>query len=361
MMGYGITFVILLLAVVVERSLLRRRGLPGADWHEIAANLGSGHLIMWVGRSLEVAGYDLVFRNVGWEGLQRHLGPGIWVAGFLGWDLCFYCMHRMHHRIPLLWKVHEVHHQGRDFSLSLGIRNSWYSSLTSLPFMLPLAVAGVSTGVFLAVSAIHYGIQFYNHLNPALARSTPWLDRVIVTPTNHLAHHGSASYYRNCNFGSVLLLWDRCFGSYRPVLSDVPVACGVGGWRPTANPLWMNHGSWRGAGVPRKCCLAGWYVGSGALLLFCAVALHVAGYGGPWRPMMMCGLIGGTMLLGAASDGSNWAAAGWCLLATAMCAPLWDRPEWMALPALAALALHGLLGAGILLKLPRPNSHKSPG
>ena len=349
-MAYGITFIILMLAVVGERWQLRRRGLPGADWREIAANLDSGHLLMWLGRGVEVAGYDLVFRTAGWEGLQRHLGPGVWIVGFLGWDLCFYCMHRMHHRIPLLWKVHAVHHQGRDFSLSLGIRNSWYSSLTSLPFMLPLAVLGVNTGVFLAVSAVHYAVQFYNHLHPALVRPTPRLDRFMVTPTNHLAHHGAASYYRNCNFGSMLLLWDRAFGSYRQVRGgDAPVACGIDGWIPSANPLWLNHGSWRGRSAPGACCLPDWYIGSGALILFAAVALYVAGYGGPWRPLLGAGLAGGTMLLGAAADGSRGAAAGWCLLAITMSALLVYRPEWTATLTLGPMALHGLSGALLLM------------
>ena len=59
----------------------------------------------------------------------------------------------MHHKLGVLWAVHVVHHEGDHFSLSLGIRNSWYSSMTSIPFFIVLAVVGIPTEVFVAVGA----------------------------------------------------------------------------------------------------------------------------------------------------------------------------------------------------------------
>ncbi|MCL4038959.1 sterol desaturase family protein, partial [Escherichia coli] len=67
--------------------------------------------------------------------------------------------------------------------LSLGVRNSWYSSLTSIPFFMLLAMLGVPLQVFLAVSIIHYSWQFFNH--NALTPKLGWLEKVLITPSHH--------------------------------------------------------------------------------------------------------------------------------------------------------------------------------
>src|SRR5699024_3092268 len=114
--------------------------------------------------------------------------------------------------LPLLWAVHVVHHQGEHFNLSLGIRNSWYSSLSDLPFIIGLAVIGVPLPVFIIVSSMHYGIQFYNH--NGLMGEFDWLKRFIVTPSYHRIHHAMAPVYRNRNFAGTFVFWDRLFGTH---------------------------------------------------------------------------------------------------------------------------------------------------
>lgn len=332
----GAALGVMLVLVLLEQWLLWWRSGRSVDWRQLSANLGSGHLLMWWGRCVELGGYALVARQLGWQGLAPALGWAIWPLAWVGWDACFYWMHRLHHQIPLLWRVHAVHHQGSEFSLALGIRNSWYSSLTSLPFMLPLALAGVPAEVFLLVSSLHYGVQFYNHT--ALVGPN-WLDRWMVTPTNHRAHHGMAPYYRNCNFGSTLLLWDRCFGSYRRWRPALPADCGLAGWRPSYNPLWLNHGGWRpaaGAAArwPRMMLPDG-YIGLGALLLCAGAALYLGGAGGGAGPALALLLVLGALALGAAADGNPLGVYALQALSGAVLILLCCWPG----PAVAALAL----------------------
>jgi Fatty acid hydroxylase superfamily len=162
-----------------------------------------------------------------------------WVFAFIGWDFCFYWMHRMHHKLPIFWAVHVVHHQGEHFNLSLGIRNSWYSSLTSFLFVAILAVLGVPLEIFIAVSSFHYSVQFYNH--NALVGKSGWLDKIMVTPSNHRVHHGMDPIYVNKNFGGTLLIWDKLFGTYQAERDDVPLRYGVSGSVSSNNPLWANN------------------------------------------------------------------------------------------------------------------------
>ncbi|WP_268602262.1 sterol desaturase family protein, partial [Escherichia coli] len=86
-------------------------------------------------------------------------------------DFGFYWLHRLHHRFRLLWAVHVVHHQGEHFNLSLGVRNSWYSSLTSIPFFLLLALAGVPRPSVKSSTptSLQYARTCYDHMAGAVA------------------------------------------------------------------------------------------------------------------------------------------------------------------------------------------------
>jgi len=163
----------------------------------------------------------------------------IWVFSYLAWDLCFYWMHRLHHQYSILWAVHSIHHEGEHFNLSLGIRNSWYSSLSNFPFVVILAIIGMPLEVFITVSSINYFIQFYNH-NGFIKRSG-FLEKFMVTPSHHKVHHGSNDIYRNKNFGGTFIFWDQIFGTYQPELDAIPVNLGIAHHQRTEEIVGMNN------------------------------------------------------------------------------------------------------------------------
>ena len=175
--------------VVAELLFLRARRGHAVPWRDVVSNLGSGHILMWLLRGIEIAVYAWVLAHLslGWAQSWPSLsGYSSWSCP---WDLGFYWMHRMHHALPALWSVHVIHHEGEHFNLSLGIRNAWLSSLTTLPFTtIPLALIGIPLPVFVVVSTVHYTVQFYNH-NGIVGRSG-WLERFFVTPAHHRVHHG---------------------------------------------------------------------------------------------------------------------------------------------------------------------------
>ncbi|WP_241018209.1 sterol desaturase family protein [Paraburkholderia sp. Tr-20389] len=338
--------------LVVQRWRGRR-----APWRDLVLNLDSGHILMWLFRGVEISVYAWVVEhaNLHWA---DHWSPLLlWGSALLAWDLGFYWMHRLHHVLPALWSVHVVHHEGEHFNLSLGVRNAWLSSLTTLPFTsIPLALVGVPVPVFVAVSTLHYTVQFYNH-NSIVGRSG-WLERFFVTPSHHRVHHGQNREYRDRNYGGTFLIWDKLFGSFQRELPDVPVRYGVA--RPTAstNPFWANIVPllrYAGARVPgfrhdeRRKTRSDITIGTGGALLFCVAAyyIHRDGTWPAWgQPLFFMLIFALTLALGGMSDGRPWGLPCWLFLGCTgivILPLLFGLNDPIGLVALALLPLHGVM------------------
>src|SRR5471032_1520812 len=350
--------IVFMLAVVLgEACLLQYLRKEPVNWRDVMFNLNSGHVVLWLFRGLEIFCYGLVVTHFSLNWVSSWPAPLVWIFALLAWDFGFYWLHRLHHKFGPLWAVHVVHHQGEHFNLSLGVRNSWYSSLTNFPFIAILAVLGVPLEVFLVVSSLHYSVQFYNH--NALVNKSGILDKFLVTPSHHRVHHGTDKRYINRNFGGTLLLWDKVFGSFQPELDGVEMRYGVKGMAPTHNPLLASNGklfkwlrvrfpNWQSRGlfhVPEL------YIGIGGVILFGLVIYYVnheAALAGAQQAILFALIFGGTLALGGLSDARRWGAIAWVGIALAM--PLlffgWYgvRDAW-GMVFLGALLVHGLDGA----------------
>lgn len=346
--GAALLFGILLLEIL----LMRRKGLE-VPWSAIAADLSSGHIPMWILRGVEVAGFAWISSRTPVT-LLRGIPPVVeFLAVFALWDLSFYWLHRLHHALPILWRVHAVHHQGEAYGLSLGIRNAWLSSLTSLPFFVPLAAMGVSATTFVTVGSIHYLVQFWNH--SALAGSYGPLERVMVTPTHHRVHHGTAEVYRDTNFGGTLVIWDKFFGSFQTRREDHPLQYGLDGHTPVANPLVANLAPLLGrtaspAPRGRRDERDELHAGLSGLLLF-TLLLHYVRESPGWSApasWIWAGVVTlATIVLGARTDGAAWARPAWTWAGPSVClaGSLALGSWWIALVAGALVAVDRLLHA----------------
>lgn len=354
---FALSFAWMLVLILAEQWLIKRRTGQPVPWVDVVFNLNSGHLLMWVLRGVEIAAYGFTLEHASLHLTSSWPMAAQWVFAFIAWDLCFYWMHRMHHKVPLLWAVHQIHHQGEQFNLSLGVRNGWYSSLTNFPFIAVLAICGIPLEIFVVVSSLHYSIQLYNH--NALVGRSGLLDKFLVTPSNHRVHHGMDKRYINRNFGGTLLLWDRCFGSWQPERDDIEMRFGVHGGVTSHNPLWANNPwLWRWllkhqGQRPHKLARQ-WpatYIGAGGVIVFMLVIGHIDAQAS-WPPLLstssLIALILSTIALGALSDGQRWGAAAWVMLCLAL-PILFMRSidlssTWLSVP-LALLLAHGLVGA----------------
>lgn len=313
--AYVFMLAMILLEVAVAKYALRKT-IP---WVEMIANLNSGHLVMLLFRSLEIAGFAFLLAQANLHLVDQLPIVWQWILGFIAWDFCFYWMHRLHHKIPILWAVHHVHHQGEEFNLTLAVRNSWYSSLTNFPFIAPLAILGLPLEIFVVASSIHYTVQFYNH--NGLIKKSGILDKLFITPANHKVHHGLHPLYIDKNFGGTFL-WDKLFGSYQELRDDIDDRIGLKGGIPSHNPVWFNHRPlirWIKKHFPETdnpLQLSQAYIGFAGTSLFILsifyvyIQTRVPAY---WEWNLFAGLFIGMFLIGGMSDKKHWGLIGWII------------------------------------------------
>ncbi|MEO6972159.1 MAG: lysoplasmalogenase family protein [Rhodoferax sp.] len=159
-----------------------------------------------------------------------------WVLAVLFYDLCYYWLHRMGHESAVLWAAHGVHHQSQDYNLSTALRQTSSGALLGWIFYVPMAIAGVPPLIFGIVALIDLLYQFWVHTEhvPKLG----WFDRWFCSPSNHRVHHAVNDQYLDKNYGGILVVWDRLFGSFQ-VEGEKCVygtRSGLNSW----DPLWAN-------------------------------------------------------------------------------------------------------------------------
>ncbi|MBI5071237.1 MAG: sterol desaturase family protein [Deltaproteobacteria bacterium] len=170
-------------------------------------------------------------------------GPGSpwpWLAALLWVDLAYYWWHRLSHEVSFLWAVHAVHHQSEDYNLAVALRQAVLSGVTSFPFYAPLALLGVPAPVFVGAISLSTLYQFWIHTE--LVGKLGPLERVLNTPSAHRVHHAVNPRYLDRNYGAILIVWDRLFGSYAE--EREPPVYGVTHPIRTFNPAWAQLQPW---------------------------------------------------------------------------------------------------------------------
>jgi alkylglycerol monooxygenase len=165
-------------------------------------------------------------------------GIAMWLVALLAFDFCYYWAHRCGHEISVLWAAHAVHHQSEDYNLSTALRQTSSSFLFGWVFYLPLFLLGMPLEVFVTVNALDLIYQFWVHTQHI--RNLGWLEKIFVTPSNHRVHHAQNEIYIDKNYGGILILWDRIFGTFQEEMQDVPVVFGVRKPLQTWNPFLAN-------------------------------------------------------------------------------------------------------------------------
>lgn len=144
----------------------------------------------------------------------------------LAYDLGYYWFHRLEHALPLLWRVHAVHHSETDLNATSYVRQHFAENvLQSFAVMVPLLlVVSVMPRTLAWVALISAAVQFFAHA--ALPIHYGPLSAVLISPRLHRLHHSADAAESNSNFASMFPLWDVIFRTYRPP-SSRPVRTGL--------------------------------------------------------------------------------------------------------------------------------------
>jgi sterol desaturase/sphingolipid hydroxylase (fatty acid hydroxylase superfamily) len=156
---------------------------------------------------------------------QQHWGAlnvaqlPLWAAlvlGVVALDLATYAVHRLFHAVPLLWRLHQVHHSDLEFDCATAIRHHPVEILLTYVLQLVIVLAlGVAPIAVVLSELLELVVSLFNHGNVMLPVPIDRvLRRVVVTPDMHRVHHSVAHGESNSNYANVLACWDRLFGTY---------------------------------------------------------------------------------------------------------------------------------------------------
>lgn len=174
-----------------------------------------------------------------------------WLACFLGQELCYYAYHRAAHRIRWFWCTHAIHHSSNDLTLSAAYRFGWTGRLSgTLLFFMLAPLFGMPPKIILILLSLNLLYQFWVH--------TTWIPRlgplewIFNTPSAHRVHHASNLEYLDGNYGGVLIIFDRLFGTYIAERKDVPCRYGLVKPVTSYNLLTIEFMHWRALWVDLK-------------------------------------------------------------------------------------------------------------
>ena len=167
----------------------------------------------------------------------------IWLAiiiAFIVQDFSGYWLHRMNHRVNILWNRHIIHHSSEEFNLSCALRQE-ISAIVRFGaiFMIPAALLGISPAIFAVLGPIHLFMQFWYHTR--LINKMGWLEKFLVTPSHHRVHHAINAKYMDKNYGQILIVWDKLFGTFQAELEDEKPVFGIIRPANTWNPIIINY------------------------------------------------------------------------------------------------------------------------
>ncbi len=166
--------------------------------------------------------------------LVRDLGTGplTLAAATLAWDFIYYWNHRFMHESRFMWAIHVVHHSSERYNLSTALRQPVAEAFgTFLPYT-TLALVGIRPELIASARGINLLYQYWIHTD-TIRRLGPF-EKLFNTPSHHRVHHGSNQQYLDRNHGSILIVWDRLFGTFEP--EDEPVVYGLTKNIDTFNP-----------------------------------------------------------------------------------------------------------------------------
>ena len=165
----------------------------------------------------------------------------MWLLSFILIDLVFYFYHRMSHRISFLWAIHMSHHSSQEMNFAVSFRQAWFGPISKVPFFMVLPLLGFDPIIIAVAGALStlWGIVGHTQMIKSLGP----LELILNTPSHHRVHHGANSQYIDKNYGNLLIIWDKFFGTFEPEKEKVKY--GLVNNVNTYNPIKITFMAWQ--------------------------------------------------------------------------------------------------------------------
>jgi len=187
-------------------------------------------------RALEIILYNYTYKwrlvTFDWDSLVT------WVVAAIVVDFLYYWFHRTCHETTLLWSGHQVHHGSEDYNLTTSLRQSALLKLYSIIFYLPLGLLGVPLTA--TITHMQFNLVYQLWIHTELVTTLGPLEWVLNTASHHRVHHGSEAWCLDKNYGGVLIIWDKMFGTFQPEIEGKPIVYGLVDQPQSLNTIYLE-------------------------------------------------------------------------------------------------------------------------
>lgn len=230
--------------IVLEFFISYQRRWSNYDWKECLSSLAVKHIEIMTAAFYAVAFSPLFIWFYNHRLYTVELGPvATPIVYMVLIEFYYYWTHRFSHAFSIGWANHASHHSFTKLNLINGARIGVTTPFALYFFaVIPLFALGFSPQIFAAYLKWHLLYQLLVHTE--LIGRLGFLDHIFNTPSNHRVHHGTQDIYKNKNFGSITVVFDRLFGTYQPELESEKPVYGLAEGPVSQNPL--------------RICLVGW-------------------------------------------------------------------------------------------------------
>ena len=231
---------IFIILIGLESFVAYRRGMQVNHAADMISSLSSG----LTNSTRDGIQFGVVLISYTW--LVNHITiykvENLWLAviiAFVAEDFAGYWIHRMSHRVNILWNRHVIHHSSEEYNLSCALRQSISDNIKIFSILLiPAAVMGIPPALFAIISPVHLFLQFWYHTR--LIDKMGILENILVTPSHHRVHHAINPEYLDKNYSQIFIIWDKLFGTFQPEEKSNPPVYGILRPAKTWNPVLIN-------------------------------------------------------------------------------------------------------------------------
>lgn len=206
--------------ILIEYYLSIKRNWKLHQFEESIANLNVG-IAERITDLLTTGAFYFVFAWIYNKYALFSIHPNFlsWVLIFFVTDFIWYWYHRCGHRINLFWSVHVVHHQSTDFNYTVSTRITIFQAIARGLFWSILPLLGFPPDMIAIFLILHGVYPFFTHTQ--MIGKLGWFEYIFVTPSHHRVHHSSNTEYLDKNYGDILIIWDKLFGTFSEEKSEL--------------------------------------------------------------------------------------------------------------------------------------------
>lgn len=235
----GFAVPLFLLFMLIEFLLARAKKRPYFRLHNSLANISVGIaerlLDVFVTASFFFL-YDFLQKHYGIFNISNSVL--LWILLFICIDFVWYWYHRMAHTINIFWAAHVVHHQSEDFNYTVSARITVFQAIIRMGFWAILPILGFPAPMITSLLLVHGVYPFFVHTR--FVRNLGILEYIFVTPSHHRVHHASNEKYLDKNYGDVLIIWDKLFGTFQKEEDNEAITYGLTHPLKSHSFLWQH-------------------------------------------------------------------------------------------------------------------------